>query len=121
MGTGRPGLRGGRGNHHSSSRGGPAEVRVPGRRTRRDRDQRAEKAQGRRGSRGDHEPAGPPPVTSPFGRLVIIANPASGRARSQAELRTIETALRDWGLDYRIVPTTGPGHAAEAAAAALRD
>ena len=60
-------------------------------------------------------------MTSPFGRLVIIANPASGRGRSEAELRTIETALRDWGLDYRIVPTTGPGHAAEAAAAALRD
>ena len=60
-------------------------------------------------------------MTSPFGRLVIIANPASGRGRSEAKLRTIETALRDWGLDYRILPTTGPGHAAEAAAAALRD
>jgi len=60
-------------------------------------------------------------VTSPFGRLVIIANPASGRGRSEVKLRRIETALRDWGLDYRILPTTGPGHAAEAAAAALRD
>jgi diacylglycerol kinase (ATP) len=60
-------------------------------------------------------------VTSPFGRLVIIANPASGRGRSEAKLRRIETALRDWGLEYRILPTTGPGHAAEAAAAALRD
>jgi diacylglycerol kinase (ATP) len=60
-------------------------------------------------------------VTSPFGRLVIIANPASGRGRSEAKLRGIETALREWGLEYRILPTTGPGHAAEAAAAALRD
>ena len=60
-------------------------------------------------------------MTSPFGRLAIIANPASGRGRSEAKLRTIETALADWGLDYRILPTAGPGHAAEAAAAALRD
>jgi diacylglycerol kinase (ATP) len=60
-------------------------------------------------------------VTSPFGRLVIIANPASGRGRSEAKLRGIETALWEWGLEYRILPTTGPGHAAEAAAAALRD
>jgi diacylglycerol kinase (ATP) len=60
-------------------------------------------------------------VTSPFGRLVIIANPASGRGRSEVKLRGIETALRDWGLDYQILLTTGPGHAAQAAAAALRD
>jgi diacylglycerol kinase (ATP) len=60
-------------------------------------------------------------VTSPFGRLVIIANPASGRGRSEAKLRGIESTLREWGLEYRILPTTGPGHAAEAAAAALRD
>jgi YegS/Rv2252/BmrU family lipid kinase len=59
-------------------------------------------------------------VTSPFGRLVIIVNPASGHGRSEARLRRIESALRDQGLDYRILPTTGPGHAAEAAAEALR-
>jgi YegS/Rv2252/BmrU family lipid kinase len=59
-------------------------------------------------------------VTSPFGRLVIIANPSSGRGRSEAKLREIESMLRDWGLDYRMVRTAGPGHAAEAAAEALR-
>jgi len=59
-------------------------------------------------------------VTSPFGRLVIIANPSSGWGRSEAKLRKVESMLRDWGLDYRIVTTTGPGHAAEAAAEALR-
>lgn len=59
-------------------------------------------------------------MTSPFGRLVIIANPSSGWGRSEAKLRKIENTLRDWGLDYRIQPTTGPGHAAEAAAEALR-
>jgi YegS/Rv2252/BmrU family lipid kinase len=52
--------------------------------------------------------------------MVIIANPMSGRGRSEAKLRRIESALRDSGLDYRILPTTGPGHAAEAAAEALR-
>jgi len=60
-------------------------------------------------------------VTSPFGRPVIIANPSSGRGRSEAKLRTIEHMLRDSGLDVRVVLTTGPGHAAEAAAQALRD
>lgn len=59
-------------------------------------------------------------MTSPFGRLVIIANPSSGRGRSEAKLREIESMLRGWGLDYRMVRTAGPGHAAEAAAEALR-
>jgi diacylglycerol kinase (ATP) len=59
-------------------------------------------------------------VSSPFGRLAIIANPSSGRGRSEARLREVESLLRDWGLDYRIVPTTGPGHATAAAAEALR-
>ena len=59
-------------------------------------------------------------MTSPFGRLVIIANPRSGRGRSEAKLREIESMLRDWDLDYRMVRTAGPGHAAEAAAEALR-
>jgi len=59
-------------------------------------------------------------VSSPFGRLAIIANPSSGGGRSQARLREAENTLRDSGLDYRIVATTGPGHAAEAAAQALR-
>lgn len=59
-------------------------------------------------------------MTSPFGRLAIIANPSSGQGRSAAKLRRIERMLDDWGLDYRILPTAGPGHAAQTAAEALR-
>lgn len=60
-------------------------------------------------------------MTSPFGRMVIIANIRSGRGRSGAKLAAIEGILRDLSLDYVIVPTTGPGHATLAAAEALRD
>lgn len=59
-------------------------------------------------------------MTSPFGPLVVIANPRSGRGRVGAELPKIERTLRDGGLDYRIVQTTHPGHATEAARDALR-
>jgi diacylglycerol kinase (ATP) len=54
---------------------------------------------------------------SPFGPLVIIANSRSGHGQfSQAE-----AVLRDSGLDYRVVLTTGQGHATEAAREALLD
>jgi YegS/Rv2252/BmrU family lipid kinase len=59
-------------------------------------------------------------VTSPFGQLVIIANPRAGGGRWEGKLREVERMLADWGLDYRIVVTSGPGHAAQAAAEALR-
>ena len=59
-------------------------------------------------------------MTSPFGPLVIIANPSSGRGRAAHKLHAIEGMLRDWGLDYSVTLTTGPGHAAEAATAALK-
>lgn len=59
-------------------------------------------------------------MTSPFGPLVIIANPRSGRGRVGAELGKVEGILRDRALDYRIVRTTHPGHATEAAREALR-
>lgn len=58
-------------------------------------------------------------MTSPFGPLVVIANPRSGRGKVGAELPKIERVLRDAGLDYRIVLTTHPGHATEAARGAL--
>jgi len=58
-------------------------------------------------------------VTSPFGPLVIIANPRAGRGKLGARLPEIERILREAGLDYRVVQTTHPGHAAEAARAAL--
>jgi len=60
------------------------------------------------------------PGTSPFGPLVIIANPRSGRGRVEAALPEIERILQDQGLAYRIVRTTHPGHAARAARDALR-
>jgi len=60
-------------------------------------------------------------VTSPFGPLVLIANPRAGRGKVDAALPRVERVLRDEGLDYRIVRTTHPGHATEAARHALRN
>lgn len=60
-------------------------------------------------------------MTSPFGPLVVIANPRAGRGKAAAALPQIESVLRDEGLDYRIVRTTHPGHATEAARHALRN
>jgi diacylglycerol kinase family enzyme len=42
-------------------------------------------------------------MTSPFGPLVIIANPRAGRGKFGAKLPEIERILRDAGLDYRVV------------------
>jgi len=58
-------------------------------------------------------------MTSPFGPLVLIANPGAGRGRVDAALPEVELVLREAGLEYRIVRTTGPGHATEAARGAL--
>ena len=58
-------------------------------------------------------------VTSPFGPLVVIANPRAGRGKVDAALPQVERVLRDAGLGYRIVRTTHPGHATEAARDAL--
>lgn len=58
-------------------------------------------------------------MSSPFGPLVLIANPGAGRGRVEAALPRIERVLRERDLDYRIVRTTGPGHATEAARQAL--
>ena len=60
------------------------------------------------------------PGPSPFGPLVIIANPRSGRGRLEAALPRIEGILQDQGLAYRVVRTTHPGHATQAARDALR-
>jgi diacylglycerol kinase (ATP) len=60
-------------------------------------------------------------MTSPFGPLVLIANPQAGRGKVEAALPEVERVLREAGLGYRIVRTTHPGHATEAARAALRD
>jgi diacylglycerol kinase (ATP) len=58
-------------------------------------------------------------MTSPFGPLVIIANPRSGRGKIGTRLPEIERILKDAQLSYRIVATTHPGHATEAARDAL--
>jgi diacylglycerol kinase (ATP) len=58
-------------------------------------------------------------MTSPFGPLVVIANPRSGRGKVGKHLVEIERILTDAGLSYRIVRTTRPGHATEAARDAL--
>jgi diacylglycerol kinase (ATP) len=58
-------------------------------------------------------------MTSPFGRLVLIANPRAGRGKVNTALPRTEQVLRNRGLDYRIVWTTHPGHATEAAREAL--
>ena len=60
-------------------------------------------------------------MTSPFGPLVLIANPRAGRGRVEAALPQVENVLRDQGLGYRIVRSTHPGHATQAARDALRN
>jgi diacylglycerol kinase (ATP) len=57
---------------------------------------------------------------SPFGEIVVIANPRSGRGRAGAGLAAVERALRDAGLGHRIARTGGRGHATELAREALR-
>jgi diacylglycerol kinase (ATP) len=59
-------------------------------------------------------------VTSPFGPLVLIANPSAGRGTVDQALPRIERVLTSNNLSYRIVRTTHPGHATEAARQALR-
>jgi diacylglycerol kinase (ATP) len=58
-------------------------------------------------------------VTSPFGPLVLIANPTAGGGRVQAELPRIEEQLRARGLEHRTVRTEGPGDATRAAREAI--
>ncbi len=58
-------------------------------------------------------------MTSPFGPLVIIANPRAGAGKVERHLTEIERTLADAGLAYRIVRTTHAGHATEAARDAL--
>ena len=60
-------------------------------------------------------------MTSPFGPLVLIANPNAGRGTVDKALPGIESVLTEANLSYRIVRTTHPGHATEAARQAMRD
>jgi diacylglycerol kinase (ATP) len=58
-------------------------------------------------------------MTSPFGPLVLIANPSAGRGTVSKALPRVERVLTEADLDYRVVRTTHPGHATEAARQAL--
>ena len=60
-------------------------------------------------------------MTSPFGPLVLIANPNAGRGAVSKALPRVESVLRNSSLAYRIIRTTHPGHATEAARQALSD
>jgi YegS/Rv2252/BmrU family lipid kinase len=60
-------------------------------------------------------------MTSPYGPLVLIANPNAGRGKADQALSRIESVLTGSNLSYRTVRTTHRGHAAEAARQALRD
>jgi diacylglycerol kinase (ATP) len=60
-------------------------------------------------------------MTSPFGPLVLIANPNAGRGAVSRALPRVESVLRNCNLAYRIVRTTHRGHATEAARQALSD
>jgi diacylglycerol kinase (ATP) len=58
-------------------------------------------------------------VASPFGSLVVIANPRAGRGQVGRELPEVERALLSRGLEHRIVETERPGDAAHLAREAL--
>lgn len=58
-------------------------------------------------------------MTSPFGPLVLIVNPRSGRGKVGRHLPEIERRLLDDGIDLRVVLTSRPGHATDAACEAL--
>lgn len=58
-------------------------------------------------------------TTSPFGPLVVIANPRAGRGKVGTHLPEIGRILTDAHLSYRIARTTHPGHATELARDAL--
>jgi diacylglycerol kinase (ATP) len=58
-------------------------------------------------------------MTSSFGPLVLIANPNAGRGTVSRALPRVERVLTEANLAYRVVRTTHPGHATEAARQAL--
>lgn len=58
-------------------------------------------------------------MSSPFGTLVLIADPRSGRGRVGQELPEIERQLQAKKLAYRMVENERPGQAAQTAREAL--
>ncbi len=58
-------------------------------------------------------------MSSPFGPLVLVVNPVSGRGKVGRELPEVERSLSSLDLRYRVVRTGGPGDATRAARDAL--
>jgi YegS/Rv2252/BmrU family lipid kinase len=58
-------------------------------------------------------------VSSPFGPLVLIANPKAGRGKVGSTLPQMQELLSAEGLEHRVVHTDGPGRATQAAREAL--
>lgn len=54
-------------------------------------------------------------------RYKIIVNPISGRGAGESAVPTIESRLREYGLDHHLVRTERPWHAAELAQEAAAD
>ncbi len=59
-------------------------------------------------------------MTSPFGPMVLICNPRSGRGSVGRALPEVEAALRQRDLEYEIKHTARPGHGIELSREALR-
>lgn len=59
-------------------------------------------------------------MTSPFGPMLIVSNPAAGRGRD-AVLPRLRASLDALGLAYEVALTTGPGDATEVARQAVED
>ncbi|MFN2388840.1 MAG: diacylglycerol kinase family protein [Actinomycetota bacterium] len=79
----------------------------------------ARRRQGGAGSCRDHEPGRPRPVTSPFGPLVLICNPRSGRGSVERALPEVIERLEARDLAYEVRRTEGRGHASAIARDAL--
>lgn len=57
-------------------------------------------------------------MTSPYGPMLLVANPTAGRGRN-AVLPRLTRALDERGLDHEVATTSGPGHAARLARRAV--
>ncbi|HVM00928.1 MAG TPA: diacylglycerol kinase family protein [Egibacteraceae bacterium] len=60
-------------------------------------------------------------MTTPFGRLRLIANPRAGRGTVAGALETLSRGLSEQGVDFDVVETTATGHATRAAREALAE
>lgn len=63
----------------------------------------------------------PTMTATPFGSLVVIANPHAGEGRVGRELPALERSLARRGLEYSLLVTDEPGHATRLATDALDD